>query len=86
MGYSDSDGMVEREMAALLLGRLALNRLNDALGIDWPAVLERQAVRLLKEVQSILRRDELTDFEIVEELVCLFEHNGFDAGATHDFG
>ena len=43
------------------------------------------ATEILGEVQKILSNDELNDFEVVEEIVLLFEKNHLSCGGRHDF-
>ena len=48
--------------------------------------IDTKATRILQEIQYILSNEELSDFQIVEEIVCLFEKNNLSAGSCHDFG
>lgn len=47
---------------------------------------QRKSWRMIREIQGFLQNPELTDFEIVEEIVDLFIHYGIDTGDCHDFG
>lgn len=40
---------------------------------------------ILKQIIKTIRNDKLTDFEIVEEIVCLFEKYDIDCNGQHDF-
>ena len=54
-----------------------------------PKIQERAnslAVEILAEVLSILRARDLSDFDIVEKIVCIMEKYDIDCGACHDFG
>ena len=45
------------------------------------------AIGILAEIQAVLERHyELSDFQIVEEIVCIMERYKIDCGACHDFG
>ncbi len=44
-----------------------------------------KALEILEEIKKIIRDDTLTDFEVVEEIVCIFERNGIDCDSRHDF-
>lgn len=48
------------------------------------------ATKALKEIQGVLKRGNIVDgnkndFEIVEEIVSIFEKYDIDAGGCHDF-
>lgn len=56
---------------------------NDGLSGDTvrrPA--EQDAVKILAAIQ----RPGLSDFDLVEEIVSIFEEYGLDSGCCHDFG
>lgn len=45
------------------------------------------AIEILTEIQTVLARHyELSDFQIVEKIVCIMERDKIDCGACHDFG
>ena len=39
----------------------------------------------MAKVQAVLKNDRLDDFEMIEEIVKIFEKYGIDTGACHDF-
>ena len=41
--------------------------------------------KILQEIQNVIQSD-MDDFEMIEEIVCIFERNNLDAGVCHDFG
>lgn len=48
------------------------------------------ATKALKEIQSVLKRGNVvngykSDFEIVEDIVCIFEKYNINTGGCHDF-
>ena len=48
------------------------------------------ATKALKEIQDVLKHGNIvngnkSDFEIVEDIVCIFEKYNIDAGGCHDF-
>ncbi len=53
--------------------------------IDADKIADTVAINMLSEIQRIIKNDLLTDFEIVEEIVCVFEKYNIDAGGCHDF-
>lgn len=41
---------------------------------------------LIEKIKAVLENDNLSDFECVEEIVCLFEDAGLNVDYRHDFG
>ena len=57
----------------------------DCLNIDVNTIAQTKAITILKDIQNIIKNDELSDFEIVEAIVQLFEKNNLSCGSCHDF-
>ena len=53
--------------------------------IDENGIIDTMAIKILKKIQQIIK-EESSDFDKIEEIVCLFEEYDIDAGACHDFG
>ena len=53
--------------------------------IDENRIADTTATRALGEIQEVLKSD-IDDFEMIEEIVLIFEKYGIDAGNCHDFG
>ena len=53
--------------------------------IDENQIADTKATMALSEIQHLLTRDELTDFEIIEEIVRVFIKYKLDYGTVHDF-
>ncbi len=47
--------------------------------------VNRTAIEMLKEIKMAVCDGNLTDFDVVEKIVCLFEKNNIDCGGRHDF-
>lgn len=47
--------------------------------------IESKALKMLSEIYEVIINDELSDFDVVEEIVNIFEKNGEDCGIRHDF-
>ncbi|MBE7023637.1 MAG: hypothetical protein IJ285_05660 [Clostridia bacterium] len=60
------------------------NQLTD-FEIDENAVADSRATLILDAVREILCQDELTDFEMIDEIVSLFGRCNIDCGSCHDF-
>lgn len=57
--------------------------------INAPSIVEGICYRTLCAIRDILADDSLDDkecFQKIEQIVCLFEEIGSDAGTRHDFG
>ena len=53
--------------------------------IDGDLVVDTVAIKILSEIQEVIKNDDFSDFEIVEEIVRIFENNKIDFGNCHDF-
>ena len=53
--------------------------------INADEIADTTAINILTEIQNIIKNDNLTDFEIVEEIICIFEKYNIDSGGCHDF-
>lgn len=53
--------------------------------IDADKIADTTAIKILTEIQKILKDTKNTDFEIVEKIVILLEENGISCGSCHDF-
>ena len=51
--------------------------------INADEIADTTAIKALSEIQNILASD-LDDFEIVEQIVCIFERYNLNAGGCHD--
>ena len=60
------------------------NDIND-FGIDADRIADTKATEALAEIKQVLHKNKLDDFEMVEEIVCIFEKYNLDAGCCHDF-
>ena len=53
--------------------------------IDENNIASSVAIDVLSEIHDIIRNDDYTDFEAIEEMVCVFEKHKIDFGTRHDF-
>ena len=54
--------------------------------IDADEIADTTAIKALSEIQQILSDEEKSDFDIVDEIVDVFEKYNLDFGGCHDFG
>ena len=53
--------------------------------IDYNTIADTNAILILKKIKKIIADESLSDFEVVEEIVCILEKNNIDCGGRHDF-
>lgn len=53
--------------------------------IDADDIANTVAIKILAEIQEIIKNDGYSDFERIEEIVCVFEKYKIDFGNCHDF-
>lgn len=57
----------------------------DDFEIDASRIADSTATQMLSEIQKIIKDENYSDFEVVEEIVCIFEKYNIDFGYRHDF-
>ena len=53
--------------------------------IDADDIANTVAIKMLSEIQEILKNYNHSDFDTVEEIFCVFEKYKIDFGCCHDF-
>ncbi len=53
--------------------------------IDADDIANTVAIKILAEIQEIIKNDSYSDFELIEEIVCVFEKYKIDFGNCHNF-
>ena len=48
-------------------------------------ITDTVAIKMLCEIQKVIASEKFSDFEAVEEIVCIFEKYDIECGARHDF-
>ena len=48
--------------------------------------VESLSIKILEEIVEILKNHELSDFDIVENIVCIMDKYEIDCGVCHEFG
>lgn len=67
------------------IAEYVINRM-ERLEIDVDKITDTIAIKILAEIQDIIQNDDISDFDAVEQIVCIFEKYKISAGARHDFG
>ena len=60
------------------------NRIND-FNIDASEIADTTAIQMLREIQKVIQDEKYSDFDAIEEIVCIFEKYKINAGFRHDF-
>ncbi len=64
----------------------AINSAIRYIHINTDDVINSVALTALNEIQCVIRNTEVEDdFDVVEEIVCIFEKYNINAGGRHDF-
>jgi len=53
--------------------------------IDADEIVDTTAIKALSEIKEIVQDEEKEDFDVVEDIVCVFEKYNIDIGGRHDF-
>ncbi len=53
--------------------------------VDMDEHIARIAVYALSQIREIIQKENLPDFDVVEEIVCILEKYNIDCGFRHDF-
>ena len=74
---------IKTELLRLFISDYVKARIED-FEIDANEIANTVAIKMLAEIQEIIKDDELNDFMKVDEIVCVFEENKIDFGNCHD--
>ena len=53
--------------------------------VDYNTIADTNAIIALDRIKKIIADDSLSDFDAIEEIVCILEKNNIDCGGRHDF-
>ncbi len=57
----------------------------EGFDIDASQIADTTAIQMLSEIQKVIKDENLSDFDAIEEIVCIFEKYNIDFGVRHDF-
>ena len=57
----------------------------SGLRLNAAEIVEQQSYHALQKIKAAIENDSLSDFECVEEIVCILEQIGSNGGSRHDF-
>ena len=53
--------------------------------INASQIVDSTATKMLAEIQKVIKDENYSDFDAIEEIVCIFEKYNISAGVRHDF-
>ncbi len=53
--------------------------------IDYNTIADTNAILILNQIKKVISDDSLSDFDAIEEIICIFEENNIDCGSRNDF-
>lgn len=76
---------IKLELLKTYISDVINDRLTDFIEIDADKISDSVAINILSEIQKIIANEDYSDFEVVEEIVLIFEKYKIDFGSRHDF-
>lgn len=76
---------IKLELLSNAISDMVMRRLGS-INIDADKIANTTAINALSEIQKVIKNDDISDFDAVEEIVCIFEKYKISAGIRHDFG
>ena len=53
--------------------------------IDASQIADTTAIKMLSEIQKVIKTEKYSDFDAIDEIICIFEKYNIDCGSRHDF-
>ncbi len=57
----------------------------EVLDIDINQIVQSTAISMLEKIQNIIKDESLSDFEVIDNIICVFEEYGINCGSRYDF-
>ena len=76
---------IKTELLKMYISDYIQGRIQD-FEIKANEIADTVAIKMLSEIQDILKNDTYSDFEIVDNIVCVFEKYKISSGNCHDWG
>jgi len=75
---------IKLELISNAVTETVKNKLGD-ISVDADKIADTTAIKALSEIKNVIKDESIDDFYAVEEILCIFEKYGIDAGNRHDF-
>lgn len=76
---------IKLELISKTVSELIAQQLNF-LDVDIDKIANTTAILALSEIQEVIKNEDISDFDAIEQIVCIFEKYKISAGTRHDFG
>lgn len=77
---------IKTELLKVFISDFINCHIDDILEVDADEIANSVAIKVLGEIQEIIKDDELDDFMKVDEIVSLLNDYKIKTGGCHDFG
>ena len=74
-----------QEILIKMLAKEEIHIVFPNLQLNASEIVEHQCYQALNQIKAIIKDDSLSDFECIEEIVCILEQVGSSGGNRHDF-
>ena len=71
--------LLKSEIADIVISKIG------KLDIDADKIADTVAISMLQEILSVIKDDTLSDFDMVDRIVTVFENKNISTGNCHDF-
>ena len=75
---------IKLELLKIYISDVINSKLED-FEIDASQIADTSAIQMITEIQKIIKDENYSDFDVIEEIVCIFERYNIDCGFRHDF-
>ena len=75
---------IKLELLKIYISDVINSKLED-FEIDASQIADTIAIQMIGEIQKIIKDENYSDFDAIEEIVCIFEKYNIDAGFRRDF-
>ena len=75
---------IKTELLKVYIAEYVNNHIED-FEIDVDKIANTVAINILSEIQKIIKNNNYSDFEMIEEIVKVFEKYKIDFGSCNDF-
>ena len=73
-----------KELLVKVLAQEEIHITFPNLHLNASELIELQSYHALQEIKAIIQDDSLSEFECIEEIVCVLERIGSSGGSRHD--
>jgi len=75
---------IRKELLSKIISEAIIN-CPDFTDINFNLEAEKSSLLALSEIQKIVKNDELSDYDAIEEIIDIFEKYNLDSGNRHDW-